>query len=150
MPKITNPVIIAKLRAGVLAGKPDNQVMIEAGLSEHTANHKAKETVILNVVKRGIGASLSDDYIIEQLQAILKLKMSVERKLFEFIDRYKRITPQNLRNVTLAINKTKDNITEISKLLRLYNGDSTENLNLSDEETTSRRNRLIDMARGIN
>ena len=150
MPKITNPVILEKLKESVLAGKSDRQCLLDAGLSQHTANTQVARTKCLKVVKSNIAASLTDDYIIEQLQAILKLKMSVERKLFEFIDRYKRITPQNLRNVTLAINKTKDNITEISKLLRLYNGDSTENLNLTDEETTSRRNRLMDMARGIN
>ena len=149
MPKITNPVVIADITNSLRQGNSARQAALDGGLTEKSAHNATKRKVVLSCMAE-VRTELTDDYIVEQLQAILKLKMSVERKLFEFIDRYKRITPANLRNVTLAINKTKDNITEISKLLRLYNGDSTENLNLSDEETTSRRNRLIDMARGIN
>lgn len=68
MPKITNPVTLEKIRKGLLQGKPDNQVLIEAGLSEKTANHRAKKCKALIIVKNCIAEKLKkSDITIERV-----------------------------------------------------------------------------------
>lgn len=67
MPKITNPVTINKIRKGLLERKPDNQVLIEAGLSKQTANHKAGQCEILKVVKSRIVQELKESDVTVQL-----------------------------------------------------------------------------------
>ena len=99
--------------------------------------------------KEEIAKELKDTDIIDSLRRILSLKLSVEEKLFKFVNSHSEIDAKNLKIVTLAINKTKDNITEIGKLLRLYTGDSTEKIEISDEERNQRRSRLLDMVREL-
>ena len=67
MPKITNPIIIAKIRKGILEGKPDNQIIIDAGLSIQTANHRAKYCKTLKIVKNSIIKELKESDITIQL-----------------------------------------------------------------------------------
>ena len=67
MPKITNPVVINKIRRGLLEGKPDNKILVEAGLSKQTANHKANQCQILKVVKGCIRKELKENDVTVEL-----------------------------------------------------------------------------------
>lgn len=147
MPKITNPVVIAKLREGVLAGKPDNQVMIEAGLSVQTANTQSRRTKVLQVVKSRIAEELTDNQILEQLKEILRLKLMLEREVLDEVTADKSISR---KEKLLVINKTKDNIAETIKSLRLVSGESTDNLSISAAEKDERLGRLNRIMSGKN
>lgn len=70
MPKITNPVKIKKIREGIRLGKTDKQILLDAGFSVSTANHK--QTEILKVEKSRIAkelraADITADFIAKRL-----------------------------------------------------------------------------------
>lgn len=141
MPKQINPIRKARLKKELLEGKSAKQSMIDAGYSVNTAINATQKTVVKDC-QLEIKNELTDEKIIEQLKEILRLKLSVERKLFEFVDSHPKISKKNLKPVLQAINKTKDNIAEITKTLRLVEDKPTHILQLDDNERKQRLERL--------
>ena len=82
MPKITNPVIISKIRQGILEGKPDSRVLADAGLAKSTAKTQVKRTKILKVVKSRIAEEFKAEEITveEVLRRIDEDRMLAQRK----------------------------------------------------------------------
>jgi hypothetical protein len=46
MPKITNPVTLDKIRAAILEGKNDSDIMRAAGFSQSMIKHKSRDKIV--------------------------------------------------------------------------------------------------------
>lgn len=153
MPAQVDELKVMRYKESRLRGASKTQALIDIGLKPETADAHTGDN---GVGRRGEALALAEvkekygsEKIIADLTDILRLKISVEKKLFSYIDGHKKISPKNLKEITLAINKTKDNIAEIGKLLRLYEGEPTDIFATSDGEKSAKVNRLMEMAREL-
>jgi len=68
MPKITNPVIISKIRKGLLEGKNDSDIMRDVGYSQSMIDHKDRKQIkSIQVEKSRIVLELKENDITPEL-----------------------------------------------------------------------------------
>lgn len=86
--------------------------------------------------------------VIESLEKLLELKIDAETRAFL---KSKNLSPSDIKTLLAIINKSKDNIGETVKTIRLLQGESTGNLTITDErEREDRISRLRAMLPATN
>jgi len=80
--------------------------------------------------------------LVKALEKLLELKLTLETKVM-----FGSLTDDNKKSVMHLINKSKDGVGDLTKTIQLLKGLPTDNVKLTDEESQSRRNRLMNMAR---
>ena len=144
MPRTVNPVKRLLLKKSLREGKGINQSLRDANYSEGTIrghNNSTSNIVVRSCVKE-IEQELNDKEIIDKLKRLLRLKLDMEMQLFDEIS---HDNDSSRKEKMTLINKTKDNIAEITKTLRLVEGQSTENIDIKDRDFRLDRlkNRLL-------
>lgn len=130
-------VRLAKYKRARLEGKDKQASILAAGFSVNTAKAQNKHLKLVRVGDAQLEKELSNEDIIKELRSILKLKLELEKKVF--LD---ALTIKNRKLRLQVLNKTKDNIAEITKTLRLVEGDSTANIQVTEKEKTAKYNRM--------
>ena len=139
MPRAINPIRKAILKRALARGKSARQALSEANYAPSTI-HQSTNNRSVKICIREIQAAFGEEQIIKELKEILQLKLQLEKEIFKDAQRIK-----NRKLRLQVINKTKDSITEISKTLRLYEGQSTEKIEVEDKQAriAKLRDRLL-------
>jgi len=131
---------IEKAKAEYIRSGNGAKAILAAGLSKSYAYHDVDDkNTLLNTVKAETAKELDNIGIVARLKRILALKLKLEESIFEDAVN----DPSLPRAAKLQIiNKTKDNIDLIIKNVRLLEGESTENINISEQERAARLSRI--------
>ena len=113
MPKITNPIVIAKIRRGILEGKPESQVMIEAGLSKETARTNVGDCKIVNTVKNRIIQEIAESQV--TVEGIVK-ELDEDKAFCKSLqDTSSMVRCTELKGKTIAAFIEKSEVSQIEK-----------------------------------
>src|SRR3990167_3596626 len=142
MPRAINPIRKALVKRALMQGKPISTALKEAGYAkgqQRGHNNSTSNKVVRSCFKE-IQEAFGEEQIIKELKEILQLKLQLEKEIFKDAQKIK-----NRKLRLQVINKTKDSITEISKTLRLYEGQSTEKIEVEDKQAriAKLRDRLL-------
>ena len=113
MPKITNPVIRAKLKNALIEGKSPRKAALIAGLAPNTAHTATKRQIVKDCIKEislELRASdLTPDIVIDGLNDIRKLCIKGKKKdlssavrIHELYGKYLKMWADSVNNITLV------------------------------------------------
>ena len=78
---------------------------------------------------------------IEALRNLMDLKVNAEMKVF-----LQSLQEDDLKTICHYINKSKDSVTDLAKIIELLEGNATDRLDVTDEERIFRANRLTSLS----
>ena len=106
-----------------------------------------QESLIDPVFKRdnNLARTISPKTLIDKMELLIDKKLNNELTMGDVAN-----LSDDIKIRCMVANKSKDGISDLTKTVELLKGNPTENILVSDDERTSRRDRLLRMAGNVN
>lgn len=134
-------ITVSKYVAMRLSGQSPVETLLQLGFigcrfrfKQYALYKLGEEEIRKLLIKQGLDSESS----IKKFKGILVKKLELEEEVLN-----EALESNDFKKKLLVLSKSKDNITDFAKLIRLLEGESTENVNLvSKEEYQYESNRL--------
>ena len=100
--------------------------------------------VIEKTMKKGLNEAVKEEKtLIEKLEYLLELKLHCESKVFESeVEQFKETGKVNNKDLMYLLNKSKDPVGELTKIIELLKGNATDRVEIDKKEKDTRYHRL--------